>query len=219
MLSINEDNSAFMAQHKRDISAATRRATATANYHSANSSSVSSSSPTTLPLCISVDDLISNVESRSRRGKRDVEIISGRDRRLQGEGEETGARLQRDRSGVSEMEPLPATQDALRLELRPADAWNYAIRPPSLPPVLFVETRPRTTVDPRAYLLVVIVATFVVVDDVVIVVIVFTRVFGLLVSSLAGYPNPPPADFMPIRTVEILPGTTSSCPVVAGSRR
>lgn len=49
-----------------------------------------------------------------------VEIISGRDRRLQGQGEETGSRLQRDRSGVSEMEPLPAAQDALRLELRPA---------------------------------------------------------------------------------------------------
>ncbi|OAD62399.1 Histone acetyltransferase KAT7 [Eufriesea mexicana] len=49
---------------------------------------------------------------------RTVEIISGRDRRLQGEGEETRARLQRDRSGVSEMEPLPASQDALRLELR-----------------------------------------------------------------------------------------------------
>lgn len=49
---------------------------------------------------------------------RTVEIISGRDRRLQGEGEETRTRLQRDRSGVSEMEPLPASQDALRLELR-----------------------------------------------------------------------------------------------------
>lgn len=58
--------------------------------------------------------------------KRSVEIISGRDRRLQGEGEETGPRLQRDRSGVSEMEPLPAAQDALRLELRPAEAWNCA---------------------------------------------------------------------------------------------
>lgn len=55
------------------------------------------------------------------RDKRTVEIISGRDRRLQGQApEETGSRLQRDRSGVSEMEPLPATQDALRLELRPA---------------------------------------------------------------------------------------------------
>lgn len=57
---------------------------------------------------------------KKRTVGRTVEIISGRDRRLQGEGEETGARLQRDRSGVSEMEPLPATQDALRLELRSA---------------------------------------------------------------------------------------------------
>lgn len=147
-----------------------------------------------LPLCISVDDLVSNVGRGAGGGKRDVEIISGRDRRLQGEGEETGARLQRDRSGVSEMEPLPATQDALRLELRPAEAWNYATLRLSAAGLL-VETRPRTTVDPR----VVLVATFVV-DDVVIVVIVFTRVFGLLVSSLAsaGYPNPPPADFTPI---------------------
>lgn len=125
MLLINEDNSAFMAQHKRDISAATRRATATANYHSANSSSVSSSSPDVTVVYLRRRSRLKRW-SRSRRGKRDVEIISGRDRRLQGEGEETGARLQRDRSGVSEMEPLPATQDALRLELRPAEAWNYA---------------------------------------------------------------------------------------------
>lgn len=125
MLLINEDNSAFIAQHKRDISAATRRATATANYHSANSSSVSSSSPDVTVVYLRRRSRLKRW-SRSRRGKRDVEIISGRDRRLQGEGEETGARLQRDRSGVSEMEPLPATQDALRLELRPAEAWNYA---------------------------------------------------------------------------------------------
>lgn len=147
---------------------------------------------------ISVDDLVSNVGRGAGGGKRDVEIISGRDRRLQGEGEETGARLQRDRSGVSEMEPLPATQDALRLELRPAEAWNYATlrlcrrltRRDSAPNDGRSSRRPPCRV---------IVATFVV-DDVVIVVIVFTRVFGLLVSSLAsaGYSNPPPADFTPI---------------------
>jgi len=55
-----------------------------------------------------------------------VEIISGCDRRLQGESEETGTPLQRDRSGVSEMEPLPAAQDALRHELKPSP-------PPSAP--------------------------------------------------------------------------------------
>lgn len=81
------------------------------------------------------------------RSKRNVEIISGRDRRLQGEGEETGPRLQRDRSGVSEMEPLPAAQDALRLELRSAEAWNYATL--RLCHRSCRDSRPRTTVDPR----------------------------------------------------------------------
>lgn len=115
-------------------------------------------------MCISVDDLVSNVGRGAGGGKRDVEIISGRDRRLQGEGEETGARLQRDRSGVSEMEPLPATQDALRLELRPAEAWNYA----TLRLCRRLTRRDSAPNDGRstAYLLVVIVATFVV-DDVV----------------------------------------------------
>lgn len=81
-----------------------------------------------------------------------VEIISGRDRRLQGEGEETGPRLQRDRSGVSEMEPLPATQDALRLELRSARSLEvrHLLLPLvwSPPPSLQGATR-GTTVDSR----------------------------------------------------------------------
>lgn len=115
-------------------------------------------------MCISVDDLISNVGRGAGGVKGNVEIISGRDRRLQGEGEETGARLQRDRSGVSEMEPLPATQDALRLELRPAEAWNYAT-------LRLCRRSYSSRLGPErrsilAYLLVVIVATFVV-DDVV----------------------------------------------------
>lgn len=124
--------------------------------------------------------------------KRPVEIISGRDRRLQGEGEETGPRLQRDRSGVSEMEPLPATQDALRFQLRSAKAWNYAtLPPPSCAPAL-LNARLRTTVDPRVprRRCVVIVATATAADTaaasfvvVVIIVTVFICVFGLLVSS------------------------------------
>lgn len=120
------------------------------------------------------------------------------------------------------MEPLPATQDALRLELRPAEAWNYA----TLRLCRRLTRRDSAPNDGRssAYLLVVIVATFVV-DDVVIVVIVFTRVFGLLVSSLAsaGHPNPPPADFTPI-TFDKNRGNPSGNHLVlpeevAGSRR
>ncbi|KAF7380509.1 hypothetical protein HZH68_016374 [Vespula germanica] len=42
----------------------------------------------------------------------------GRDRRLQGEGEETRSRLQGDRSGVPKMESLPTSQDSLSFELR-----------------------------------------------------------------------------------------------------
>lgn len=73
--------------------------------------------------------------SRGIKKKGIVEIISGRDRRLQGEGEETGSRLQRDRSRVSEMEPLPATQDALRLELRSARSLEvrHLLLPSSVP--------------------------------------------------------------------------------------
>lgn len=87
----------------------------------------------------------------ARIKRKTVEIISGRDRRLQGEGEETGPRLQRDRSGVSEMEPLPATQDALRLELKVCQELGSP--PPSLTPrlsPLFVARLGGTTVDSLA---------------------------------------------------------------------
>lgn len=106
------------------------------NYHSVNSTvltpgarSLYISSTLLLPSspdsCVnsieSVHELSRRLETKPRMKKKGtVEIISGRDRRLQGEGEKTGPRLQRDRSGVSEMEPLPATQNALRLELRSA---------------------------------------------------------------------------------------------------
>lgn len=88
------------------------------------------------------------------RTKRTVEIISGCNRRLQGEGEETGTRLQRDRSGVSEMEPLPATQDALRLELRPLPrVWSFATSLYPVSPTSLLSRRGArrgTSVDPFA---------------------------------------------------------------------
>jgi hypothetical protein len=45
-------------------------------------------------------------------------MIAGRDRRLQGTGETARCRLQGNRSGVPEVEPFPAAQDALCLELK-----------------------------------------------------------------------------------------------------
>lgn len=101
-----------------------------ANYYLTNSTGLFPPFAIPLPFVDFVETL-GVARSGWVRDKRTVEIISGRDRRLQGQGEETGSRLQRDRSGVSEMEPLPATQDALRLELRPR-RQKLGSTPPSL---------------------------------------------------------------------------------------
>lgn len=128
-----------------------------ANYHSVNSTMYSPlgvSRPLYVPSIIPV--LVNRIkifasrrvgslgaEPWVKKKRRIVEIISGRDRRLQGEGEETGPRLQRDRSGVSEMEPLPAAQDALRLELKSTRSLKvrHLLHPFSSSPLFMRDSR------------------------------------------------------------------------------